>query len=382
MNLSSAAVVFCSLLTAVHAVSIGLCAARMRVPRSPLPPPPDAPPVTVIRPVCGIEAFSAETLGSSFALDYPCYELLFCVARSDDPVVPLVRRLIDAHPGIEAQLLIGDDLASLNPKLNNVVKGWNAARHDWVVMSDSNVLMPSDFIQRMAARWRPDTGVVCSVPIASRPGSFWSEVECAFLNTYQARFEYAADSLGFGFAQGKSMLMRRGVIERQGGMRALAAEIAEDAALTKLLHAIGLKVHLMNDAFEQLLGVRSAAEVWARQRRWARLRRLTFPLQFVPELLCGCVPPLGAAMAYAAAADIDIGAVAGAFLAWWIALEFALARHAGWHWSLRMPAAILVRDLLLPFIWIDAWLGSSYTWRGNHVRPGVDLRESPALPTR
>src|SRR5262245_63552193 len=85
----------------------------------------------------------ADTLRSSFDLDYPCYEILFCVAAPNDPVLPLVKGLMAAHPNIAARLLIGDDRVSANPKLNNVVKGWRAASHSWIVIADSNVLMPA-----------------------------------------------------------------------------------------------------------------------------------------------------------------------------------------------------------------------------------------------
>jgi ceramide glucosyltransferase len=364
--------VFCFFALALHLLSIVLAVRRVRMRRRAMPVPADAPPVTVIRPVCGVEAFSRETLGSSFGLDYPNYELLFCVAREDDPVTAIVYRLIDAHPEIPARLLVGDDRVSLNPKLNNTVKGWDAARNEWIIMADSNVLMPRDYIQRLRARWRHNTGVVCSVPIASRPTNFWAELECAFLNTYEARWEYAADSLGVAFAQGKSMLMRKSVIEQGGGIRALGAEIAEDAALTKLLYAAGLKVHLVNNPFEQPLGARSAAEVWSRQTRWSRLRRMTFPLMFVPELLPGAFFPFVAAMAFAVHAQIgavEMGALAVAFLGLWLGAEAALARAAGWHWSIRMAFACVLRDILLPLLWVDAWLGSGFTWRGTEMRP-------------
>ena len=73
-----------------------------------------------------------------------------------------------AYPDIEARLLIGNSTVSANPKLNNLVKGWHAARHQWVLMVDSNVLMPKDHLQRMLSAWRPDTGLVCSPPIGWR----------------------------------------------------------------------------------------------------------------------------------------------------------------------------------------------------------------------
>ncbi len=321
--------------------------------------------VAVVRPLCGLERFSEETLASGFRLDYPNYELVFCVASSADPVIPLARRLMDAHPHIPARLLVGDDRISDNPKLNNCVKGWEAADRDWVILADSNVLMPANYIDRMLAAWRPDTGLVCSTPIGARPEGFWAEVECAFLNTLQARWQYAGEMLGLGFAQGKSMLWHKPLLESRGGIRALASDIAEDAAATKLVRSAGLKVHLVDRPFDQPLGVRELAEIWARQLRWARLRRVTFPLFFAPEVLTSPVLP---ALALATLAGLPALAAVGAvlaFLALWYGAEIALARRAGWHLSWRMPAAFLVRDLIIPPLWAAAFATRNVVWRGN-----------------
>jgi ceramide glucosyltransferase len=99
-----------------------------------------------------------------------------------------------------------------------------------------------------------------------------------FLNTFEARWQYCAEAFGMGFAQGKSMLWRREVMDKGGGIRALGTEIAEDAASTKLVRGLGLDVNLVDSPFEQPLGFRGFRDIWLRQLRWARLRRKTFPL--------------------------------------------------------------------------------------------------------
>jgi ceramide glucosyltransferase len=339
------------------------------------PAPNNAPAVTIVQPLCGVETFSRETLRSVFALDYPEYEIIFCLASADDPIAPLVRGAIKNHPERPARLLVGDDRVSHNPKLNNVVKGWRAARHDWVIIADSNVLMPSDYIQRLLARWRSDTGIVCSPPIGTRPESFAAEIECAFLNTYEARWQYAAEAAGFGFAQGKTMLWRRDILEAGGGIEALGAEIAEDAASTKLIHAQGLNAHLVNQPFQQPLGARRLKDVWSRQLRWARLRRVTFPLHFAPEILTTSLLTIGAAAF--AAPEFGLSPWSGAALAalFWYGLEALLVSVSGWPlgwWSL--PAWI-IRDCLLPFLWSEALAGDNFVWRGNAM--SVDEEEIP-----
>src|SRR5450631_2926866 len=362
-----AAEAFCIVTTAIHVASTLVAIIRCRSPAVRQCPPAHAPAVSLVRPVCGIENCVEETLASGFALDYPNYEILFCVATAQDPVVPIVRRLMAAHPGVPARLMVGNEKISDNPKLNNVYKGWRAAAHDWVVLADSNVFMPPDYIQRLIAAWRPDTGLVCSPPVGCRPSGFWAELECAFLNTYQARFQYTADTLGIGFAQGKSMLWRRDLLERAGGIRALASELAEDAAATKVVRRAGLRVRLVDAPFEQPLGHRSAAEMWHRQVRWARLRRTSFKVYFMPEILAGAAWPLIAAAFAAAQSDLPLASVPVLAVVWY-GSEAALAWAAGWHLSVRSPLAFALRDLLLPAIWFNGWLGSTFVWRGNEMR--------------
>ena len=344
---------------ALHVFSAAIAAARCRRGGKPLAAPADAPPVAIVQPMCGVEAFSKATLASVFALDYPDYEIIFCVADAADPIAPIVRRAIAAHREIPSRLLIGDDRVSANPKLNNVVKGWKAARRAWIIIADSNVLMPRDYIQRLMRRWRDDTGIVCAPPLGARPASFAAEIECAFLNTYQARWQYAAEAIGFGFAQGKTMLWRRDVLEACGGIEALGAEIAEDAASTKLVHRAGLRSHLASPPSKQPLGVRRLRDVWA------RLRRATFPLYFAPEIVTTSLLTLAAAGI--GAEELGLGAPAAVMLAAaiWYGAEAALALAAGWPLAWSSPAAWMARDLALPALWLSGWMNARFVWRGN-----------------
>jgi ceramide glucosyltransferase len=343
----------------------GLAAYRCRRGVARLAPPEPAPPVSVVQPLRGVEPFSRETLASIYALDYPNYEILFCIADADDPIAPLARRAMAARPDVPARLLIGDDRVSANPKLNNCVKGWKAARRKWVIFADSNVLMPPDYIQRLLARWRPDTGIVCAPPIGTRAANFAAEVECAFLNTYEARWQYAAEALGYGFAQGKTMLWRRDVLEAGGGVEALGAEIAEDAASTKVVHRLGLRAHLGARPSLQPLGAKHWREMFGRQVRWARLRRATFPAHFAPEALTTSLFTLIAA--WFAAPEFGLPAPVAVLLAAliWYGAEAALALIAGWPLAWRSLPAWLIRDLLLPIVWIQGWNKERFVWRGN-----------------
>ncbi|MET0651704.1 MAG: ceramide glucosyltransferase [Hyphomicrobiaceae bacterium] len=323
--------------------------------------------VTIIRPVCGLDAYEEATLRSTFELDYPQLEILLCCGSAQDPVVPLVQRLIAEHPHVEARLLIGDDRVSENPKLNNVIKGWRAASHAWIVITDSNVLLPRDYIDRLFAAWTPGTGLVSAPPIGTRPANLWAELECAFLNGYQARWQFTADSLGYGFAQGKTLFWRRIDLERAGGIHALGAELAEDAASTKIVREQGLRVRLVDGAFPQPLGFRALPSVWSRQLRWARLRRATFPVVYSLEIFSGLFAPLACCVLAAWWLELPEVLTALLFVAIWLGSEYGLNATAGWPLSWRSPIMWLLRDVLLPVLWLQSWLGNGLSWRGNDM---------------
>lgn len=367
---------FCTLALALHLASAGLTLWRLRRPargrgRATLAATPattlaQTPAVTLVRPVCGLEHRIEDTLRSSFALSYPDYEVIFCAATPRDPVVPLVERLIAEHPHVPARLLTGDDPISGNPKLNNVVKGWRAARADWIVMSDSNVLLPPDYIERLLERWTPGTGLVSCPPVGLGGEGLWGALECAFLNTYQARWQLSADCLGMGYAQGKTLFWRREVLEQGGGLARLGTEMAEDVASTKLVRRAGLKVRLARVPFPQPVGPRRPGAVWGRQLRWAKVRRLGFPLLFAQEIFSGSVLPFAAVAGLAAAGGLPWGALPG-YVALWYAAEWGLARAAGWPAGPRDVLAFVLRDLMLPALWLGAWFGRGFTWRGNQM---------------
>lgn len=366
VTLSEIPALFSAFTLSAHLLSIALAGWRSRPVRR-LEAPSDAPGVTLVRPMCGIDHDARRLLAATFALDYPKLEILFCVERPDDAAIPLVREFLEAHPRADARLLIGTDDLGDNPKLNNMAKGWRTARYDRVCFTDSNLLVPPDYIQRVVAAWREDTGCVSAPPVGGGAEGLWAEVECAFLNSFQARWQFAVDTLGFGFAQGKTLFFDRRDLNPIGGVAALAGEPAEDAAATKAVRAVGKKVRLVDPPFVQPLGRRTLRSIWNRQVRWARLRRATFPVLYLPELLTGSIAPTLATAAAAWLQGLDVAQSALTFLAIWYGAEAALTLVARWQFTLRTPLAWLLRDLMVPALWVAGLSGRSFVWRQREV---------------
>lgn len=347
----------------VHYVSHALALMRLRQAPS-APRRAHWPRVTLVRPLCGVETFSMETIEASFHLSYGPHELIFCVARPDDNVIPLVRDAIARHPHVRAQLLIGEDRLSQNPKFDNMAKGYRAATGEIVVFADSNLLAPADYLQRVVDTFEDDTAVVSAPPFGARPENIWAEVECALLNAYAARVQYCVDALGFGFAQGKTLAFRKRDLDA-GGFAAMDDEPAEDAGATKWARKSGRKVRLVAPAFPQPLGMRSLQAVWSRHLRWARLRRASFPMLFAPEILSSAVVPFICVVIAALLSGEPVLPWVGAYALAWHGADFAAARLAGWPASLRTMLALPLRDLLLVTLWFAAWTGRDFVWHGR-----------------
>lgn len=356
-------------------------ARRRRQPLSPQPLSPAGPLpfVCLLRPVCGVDQFDAETLGSSFRQDYPDYEVIFTCASDRDPAVALVRQLIAAHPEVRARILTGERPISDNPKLNNVARGWDETCAPILCMTDSNLLLPPDYLTQVVGSFRADTGLVSAPPIGIRARGLWGAVECAFLNSFQARFQLASAVLGNAFAQGKTLCWRREVLDAGGGLAALGREMAEDVASTKLVRAQGLRVRLAPRLYAQPIGPRRAGQIWQRQIRWARVRRAGFPWLFLPEILTGLVPPL-----LALAGAVVLGAAPWAalplFALIWIGSEWAFTRAMGWPARGIDLAAMLLRDLALPALWLWSWRQKGFVWRGNAMEAAAPAPAQPAGP--
>ncbi|RIA00016.1 ceramide glucosyltransferase [Cereibacter sphaeroides] len=358
MSLSAAAF---SLL-ALHLAAAGLAAAQGRR----RPAPPSARPfVCLLRPVCGQDRFDRETLASSFGIDWPDYEIVFCAAREEDAAVPLVRELIRLHPGARARLLIGEERITANPKLNNLAKGWAATPARMIAIADANLLLPRDYLEQLASEWRPGVALVSSPPAGGRAEGLWGALEAGFLNGLQGRWQLAAARLGLGFAQGKTMYLDRALLDRQGGLAALGGELAEDVAATRLVRAAGGTVRLVPRPFTQPIGRRRLRDVWARQLRWSRIRRQGFPALFALEPLLSPVLPL---LMLAPTAPLLIPL----FLALWYGGEALLCRAMGWPAGRRDIAAWVLRDLMLPVLWAATFARQGFEWRGTAMAPAPD----------
>ncbi len=359
-----------------HVFSIAAVSYRLRRKRPKVKTGLQMPSVALLRPVCGLENFLEDSLRTSFTLSYRKLELIFCIDDEDDPAIPLVRRLITENPQSNARLLLGRDRIGANPKINNLVKGYRAATSDFVILSDSNAVLPTDFVETLLATFGPDIGVVSTAASMTKPESFSAELECAFINTLQTRWMLLADSCSFGFAQGRTLMFRKATLDGVGGLVALTTEAADELAATRAMRGIGLRSKLAPEPIGQAIGRRKFAAIWRRQLRWARLRRAGLPIVYPMEIFIGAFVPFLCATSLVVAGRMHVGGLL-AYMAAWYGLEYAFTRAGRFAFTPRMPLAWFARDMLLPVLWVSGLLGNSFMWRGKPLNVATTTDAPP-----
>jgi len=334
------------------------------------------PSVSLIIPVAGLEGSEIENALAAFDIAYPDFELLFCAFEDDMARLAALQQRMAASSNVKAKLLIGRTCVTANPKLDNIEKAWTEARAELIAMVDGNVAFPPDMVDRLLAVWDASTGMSSSPAIGVKPIGFWAQIECAFLNTFHARWQLSADYLGGGFANGKAMLLRRDLLVDRGGLRGLSFDIAEDSAATKIVRAANLKVRLVDRPLEQPLGRRSMAQVWRRQLRWAQLRRRSFPFVYLCECLTTAATPLLAGLGLASLIGLPFGWTFLIIATVWYGVEASLALAVGWPWGPLSFLACVIRDGMALAIWPIALGRSRYEWRGNLI----DMSNQTCVP--
>ena len=321
------------------------------------------PPVSLICPVKVVNPGFDRAQASAFAQDLPVYEVLVGAAEQRSPALERMERLVAASQ-VPARLLRSPGFGAMSPKLDTLSAPLEAAAHDVVATKDSNISLSANTIRVMLRSLVPGVGLVCAVPVAVRAETLGGRIEAILINR-DARLLLTASAFGKGYGVGKVMLFRRSDLARGGGVQALGYTIAEDTALSRAMAGIGLATVFAEATVDQEIGTRTIRDVYARQARWAVIRRAEEPMTFAFEPVA-C--PLPAALAGALAAPL-LGVAAGtgfvATLLGWYAIEMAVTAGKGWELAPWTPTAFLGRDAVLLVAWVRAWFTRSVVWHGG-----------------
>lgn len=349
--LSAGALVF-SLLTIVAALRY----------RSVVPPKlENCEPISILKPLAGLDDLLESNLRTFFQQDYPAFEILFAVRRSDDPAVPVVKRLQNEFPQISTRLFVTGEPPYPNAKVFSLDLMLKEAANDLVVMSDSDIRVTPELLRTVAAEFQDTHLGVATCPYRAVPGrSFWSKLESTSINTDFIGGILVARMLeGMKFAVGPTIVARGHVLEAIGGFDRLKDYLAEDFMMGKLAAESGHGVMLSSYVIEHHIGTSNLHQNITHRIRWVRSTRRSRPAGYVGQLF---TMPLPLAVALWACNP-----------AWWLLASSSII--------VRLIAAYVVSAkvlraridwLLLPledfisfFFWIAGFFGKTISWRGR-----------------
>ncbi|MDP8964124.1 MAG: glycosyltransferase, partial [Cyanobacteriota bacterium] len=223
--------------------------------RSPYPSDGDfQPPVTILKPICGLDRDAYENLASFCQQDYPDYQIIFAVLESEDPAIELVHKIIHYFPNLDIQLVVGDTCPELsqctigtNRKVINLTNAAPLAKHDILLIADSDIRVGADYLQRVVQPLEQANVGVVTCPYRSSAQGWVTILEAIGTATdFHAGVLVSQQLEGIKFALGSTIVIRKDVLDEIGGFSAIADYLADDFQLGNLPARLGYKVVLSN----------------------------------------------------------------------------------------------------------------------------------------
>ncbi|HLY11174.1 MAG TPA: ceramide glucosyltransferase [Planctomycetota bacterium] len=362
--------------------------AQRAVLRTQAPPVPEEfPPVSILKPLKGVDADLKENLRSLYRIDYPEFEVILGTEDERDPALALAQRVAAEFPHVRSVILSSSAAIGFNPKVNNLSNLVLRARHPLLLISDSNIRVPQDYLKDLVAhRVQAGGGLVWSLFRGIQGRGLGGMLEAMQLNApVMGGVSAVMRLLKRPCCVGKSMLLHREELEAIGGFRFLGQFLAEDQVCAEELGRLGRPVTVSGNLIDNVLGRRTLKEFVGRHLRWARLRRHVSFGGYVGEFLLN--PVFVALGALAAVRTSDAAVVAGLALTGMSVMNASTDRVLGLKrpmWA--QPVMELALSLLRGVLWIVPFFSSTVVWRGNVLALGprsrIELKEAAPVEDR
>ena len=341
---------------------IGAAVAVMRFARRPSPVTPDQPAVSVLKPLHGDEPGLYDNLRSFAEQDYPALQIVFGVNDAQDGALQAARALIRDLPTCDIALVVDARASGSNKKVANLENMFEVARHDVIVLADSDMRVDRRYLAAVTAPLHDRrTGVVTclykGVPAAGK----WSDFGAMHINFGFLPSALVAESLGLGGGCfGATIALRRETLERIGGFARLRDELADDHRIGDEVRALGLSVVLSPYIVEARVFEPSLGDLWRHELRWARTVRAMAPAGFAGSFLAHPV-----AIAAIAAAAAGFALTPSIFLVISCVLRWATARviASALGVPLAKPWLLPLRDALSFAVFVASFFGRTVFWR-------------------
>lgn len=341
------------------------------------------PPVSILKPVHGLEARLKENIESFFQQDYPNYEILFAADEANDGALEVVREVCSRYPYIRSRVLVTGALWP-NPVVHSFHCMAEAAAHEILVTTDSDVEVGPRYLREVVPPLLdPEVGMVTCVYRGKNAGGFFSGLTAIGMSVEMTAGVLVANLLeGMKFGLGPTTVVRKDSLGSIGGYPALQDYIAYDFAIGNLIAKAGYRVVLSGHVIDHVVNQKSFRHMWQNQLRWAQTTRYSRPKGHFGSGLIFAIPY--GLLGFLSAAGLGhwslgifllglslLNRLAEAWLVGWMVVRDPQIRRAPWLYPLR--------DLLGFMVWFASYLNLRYVWRDSRFElkgTRIALRQS------
>jgi ceramide glucosyltransferase len=330
------------------------------------------PPLSLLKPVHGIEPDLASHLATFFEQDYPEFEILFCARNEEDEGLEIARQVARLYPQVRAKFLcIGGEPPYINAKVASLEKMAAEAAHEILVISDSDVRVTPDYLYAVARPFADEKvgAMTCLYRGVATEGGLWARLEAVGMSVEMTSGVLVANLIeGMQFVLGPTMAVRRECVEEMGGLGILGEYCADDYILGKRVFLQGRKVALSHHSIEHLVLNSDLADSLKHQVRWMKSTRFSRPKGHLGTALTFSMP--FALLGLTAACMLRHPVLGVVLFAWGLITRWAIAWAAGRRVVgdpslLDLFVLFPVRDLMGFGFWAASYLGSTIVWRGR-----------------
>lgn len=333
-------------------------------------PSTELPPITVLKPLKGLDPGLLGNLSTLCEQDYDRFQLVFGVADDDDPAVGVVRELQAAFPHVDISLVVDSRVYGSNYKVSNLHNMYRHAKHDLIVLADSDIRVQHDHLRRLASELRdPRIGLVTCLYRAVATGALTSRLEALFVNTDFCGMVLVARKVERPrYAFGATIAMRRAVLDEIGGFLPIANHLADDYELGHRVAERGYVLALSSQVVETVTSIGTWRHLFRHQLRWARTNRVCRPGGYFGSFLTHGTFWACATLLYGRAGSLSWLAAAAVLALRNLAAARLTSSHL--HAPMRRTDWLLlpVKDLLISGIWVLSFLGNTVWWSGRRFR--------------
>jgi ceramide glucosyltransferase len=344
--------------------------------RQPAQPPRKdvAPPVSILKPIRGLDPDAYENLSSFCKLDYPEYEIVFCVDPDDQAVLDVIEKLMADFPGQTIRVLHGSGRVATNDKVAKLARLVNDAAHEVVVISDSDVRVRPDYLRKIVAPLAdPKVGAVTCFYLPTESATFTDHLQSIGMTSdFYAGILVAWQLDGIKFALGPTIATTRTRLNGFGGYPDVENRPADDLLVGRLIAEQGYEVVLLNYSIETVCDYASLGDLLHKRLRWIVVMRHMRPWGHLGLLFTQGLPWSLAALAIHPSAVIAL-AYLGSYMILRIAMTGVIGAYGLRHAELLKQIALIpVWDAVAFAIWLTSFGRNSIRWRGAdyHIRDG------------